>query len=365
MYLCSALQMRGIRRVSPWTKSTQGAILGLLHAQRRRKSSLGLSTSPEAGPGHQQLNTGLSQASPAPFPSPFSLPGAALHICSPSGPLSPRWSHVPDLFAQNLGHFQSSNLSTPGFLSQIATREEEATKCKPQPDTLCPATATFRWVVCGLDTHSSAVSSHLRRKPPNENQDEGRFWKASYHQSLKNKTNKGLFSAAVARTELSPRGPSRMWLRYIREEQLSAWTCLKLAQREGFLHLFIYLFVKRPLLIRCKFSTKASSHYKGAANIYQLHRGGSPSTLCLNFCLALDALGIEAVKITVILWMSGCRNIYGRAVLNAAASSEDQCIIYLVLRGSLGRNHRKWARDLNLAPFRYTPLPPQQVSYYA
>lgn len=95
--------------------------------------------------------------------------------------------------------------------------------------------------------------------------------------------------------ELSPLGPSRMWLRYIREEQLSAWMCLKLAQREGFLHLFIYLLLKRPLLIRCKFSTKASSQYKGAANIFQLHCEGGHSTLCLNFCLVLDILGIEAV----------------------------------------------------------------------
>lgn len=112
---------------------------------------------------------------------------------------------------------------------------------------------------------------------------------------LKNKTNKGLFSAAVARTALSPPGPSRMWLRYIREEQLSAWMCLKLAQREGFLHLFIYLLLKRPLLIRCKFSTKASNQYKGAANIFQLHCEGGHSTLRLNFCLILDVLWIEAV----------------------------------------------------------------------
>lgn len=177
---------------------------------------------------------------------------------------------MPDLFAGCLGCLQGSHPSAPGFLPWLATREE-ATECEPQPDTLCPAMATPRRLMYGLDTYTSAMTpfpcSHLYY---NANQDEGRLWRASYHQSLKNKTNKGLFSAAVARTELRPPGPSRMWLRYIREEQLSAWMCLKLAQREGFLHLFIYLLLKRPLLIRCEFSTKASSQYKGTASILQL-----------------------------------------------------------------------------------------------
>lgn len=155
--------------------------------------------------------------------------------------------------------------------------------------------------------------------------------------SLKTKQTKGLFSAAMAWTELSPPGSSRMWLRYIREEQLSAWMCLKLAQREGFLHLFIYLLLKRPLLIRCKFSTNACSQYKGTANIFQLHWEGGHSTLRLNFCLVLDVLGIEAV---VLGWLFGClaMGMYLEELYQVqqfqlvSCCAGDQSVIYLVLQ---------------------------------
>lgn len=215
---------------------------------------------------------------------PQSLPGPVSHTPAvPQGLCPPGW--LPGWFTGGLGYFQASHLGALGFFLQSATWEK-APKCRPWPHTPCPAIATPRCLLYGLDTQTRATipcpCSHLCH---NGSQDEGTLWKAGYHQCLKNKTNKGLFSAAVAWTEFSPPGCSRMWLRYIREEQLSAWMCLKLAQREGFLHLFIYLLLKRPLLIRCKFSTKASSQYKGTANIFQLHLEEGHSTLCLNFYL--------------------------------------------------------------------------------
>lgn len=59
-------------RVSPGTESMQGAVLGLLHAWRRKKPSLQPCTSPEVGPdlsSHWQLNVRLMWARPAPLPS--------------------------------------------------------------------------------------------------------------------------------------------------------------------------------------------------------------------------------------------------------------------------------------------------------
>lgn len=199
--------------------STQGAVLGLLHAQRRKKASLPLSTSPEAGPdlsGHWQLNTALT-GEPCPAPSQVSSPWSCLRTH-----LQPIRASPPegDPMCQTcLGQLQGSHLSTPGFLSQHVNRLPNAnlslTLCALQLQLF----AGFLYGL-GIPTRALFPCSHLCYKPHNGNQDEGRLWKVSYYQSLKNKTNKGLFSAAVAWRELSPPGPYRMWLRYIREEQL-------------------------------------------------------------------------------------------------------------------------------------------------
>lgn len=263
-------------------KAMQGADFGLVHTQRRMKPFLPLSTSPEVWrdlSSHWQLKMRLKGASPASFPS---LDLSFAHS-------QPLWASVPQADPQT-GSLDVWEISRAHILvlwdffpSQQHGKGHQVQTSASHP---VPSTATPCYLVYGLDTHTSVripcPCSHLCH---NGSQDEGALWKASYHQCLKNKTNKSLFSAAVAWTELSPPGCSRMWLRYIREEQLSAWMCLKLAQREGFLHLFIYLLLKRSLLIRCKFSTKASSQYKGTANIFQLHWEEGHSALHLNFYL--------------------------------------------------------------------------------
>lgn len=62
------------------------------------------------------------------------------------------------------------------------------------------------------------------------------------------------------------------------------------------------------------------------------------------------------------LWMSGCRNVFGRAVPSAAGSAGELvcwrpvCHLFGII-DALGRNHGKWASNLNLSPFRYTAPP--------
>lgn len=110
-------------------KAMQGADLGLVHTQRRKKTFLRSSTLTEVWTdlsSHWQLTWG-SKEQVLPHSPPYTC---LLHTCSPSGPLFPRLTP--------LGYLQGPRLGALGFLPQSATWEE-ATTCRPQPHTLCPA----------------------------------------------------------------------------------------------------------------------------------------------------------------------------------------------------------------------------------
>lgn len=194
MHLYSALWDRERRdeRVNPGTNNARSStwLTSCLEEKEAFPAALHLTRSMvrSAKPptAEHEAHTSKSCLPPLPRAASFTF---AVH----QGLSSPRWSHMPDLFAGYLRYLQGSHIGALGFLPQLATWDE-ATKCKPQPDTPCLAITTLCWLLYGLDTHMRAMtpfpSSHLYY---NGNQDEGRLWRASYLQSLKNKTNKRPF----------------------------------------------------------------------------------------------------------------------------------------------------------------------------